>query len=622
MTLGLPAALWLLAVLPVIVLLYMLRARRQDVPISSILLWQRARRDLLAHIPVRRLERSLLLLLQLLTATLVVLALARPQVALPAAGGLATVLVIDTSASMQATDVMPSRFEAARAAALAEVARNSGQVMVVEAGPQPRAVTGFVDDRTARDALLRLRPTDAPARLEQAVTMAVAQRAGGRGVRVVVFTDRGTALLPGVQYFIVGQTGRNVGLAGVRGDPTPQGTVAIVQVRNAGTLDERVPLTVSIDDRLVLERMVEVAPGATVAVPVRVAVSRGVLRAHLAPHDPLAVDDTGYAVIGAPPPRVLVVGEHDRALSEALWAVGASVRPGETPDAQTIASSDVVVLNRTPPFELPPGNYLLLGTTAANLPITADGAVRAPQVLRWSQAHPVLRYVDLHDLTIASALALRPRGGEVLAEGEVPLIWAYDGAGIRAIVLGFGLQESDLPLQIAFPILLRNALAWLVGTGGAYEAGDPLVVPAGSQLEAMLDGPEGSSTVLRARGGRFVVPVLERAGLYTLRFGGHTRRIAVNPAPSEFEITPIHPAAERTLSGPSQRTERPVELARALLVAVLVLLLLEWALWLRGLPRAGVTRFLGSPRPRPSMARLGWAPTVSRLRSGPAGARR
>src|SRR5256712_4827374 len=462
MQLGLPAALWLLAVLPVIVLLYMLRARRQDVPISSVLLWQRARQDLLAHMPVRRLERSLLLLLQLLVASLVVLALARPQLALPAASGPATALVMDTSASMQATDVLPSRFEAARAAALAEAARSAGPVMIVEAGPQPHAATGFADRVTARGALLRLRPTDAPARLEQAVAMAVAPRAARPGVRAVGVTGRATARVPGVQYSIVGETGRNIGIAGVRGDRKPGGYVTVGQVHNAGRLTERVPLTVSLNDRLVLERTVQVPAGATVGVPVRVA-GEGILRAHITPHDPLAIDDTGYAVLGAPPVRVLIVGEQDRALVEALRAVGASVLPGTAPGAQTIAASDVVVLNRTPPVDLPPGNYLLVGTTALNLPLAVDGAVRAPQVLRWSRTHPVMRYVDLHDLTIGSALALRPRGGEVLAEGEVPLIWAYDSAGIRAVVLGFGLQESDLPLQIAFPILLNNALSWLSG---------------------------------------------------------------------------------------------------------------------------------------------------------------
>jgi len=355
------------------------------------------------------------------------------------------------------------------------------------------------------------------------------------------------------------------------------------------------------DDQVLLNRTVEVPAGATVAVPVRVAAAEGLLRAHITPHDPLAVDDTGYAVIDSRPLRVRVVGEPDRALGEALRAIGASVLPRVTPDAQVMAASDIVVLNRTPPIELPPGNYLLVGATATNLPLTVEGTVRTPQVLRWSRIHPVMRYVDLGDLTIASALALRPRGGEILAEGEVPLIWAYDGAGIRAIVLGFGLPESDLPLQIAFPIFLSNALAWLSGTGGAFEAGDPLVVPAGPHPDAVLIDPAGNPTVLRARDGEFVVPALERAGIYTLRLGDHTQRFAVNPAPAESEIAPIRPAS--SAPGPSDRVERPVDLARILLGAALMLLMLEWALWLRGLPGAEMTRFRGPPRIRPSVAR-------------------
>ncbi len=585
MTLGVPAALWLLAALPVIVILYMLRARRQEVSISSVLLWQRARRDLLVQMPVRRLERSLLLLLQLLAAALVVLALARPQAILPAAAGPATVVVLDTSASMQATDVTPSRFDAARADALAEIARSTGPVMVVEAGPQPRAVTGFVDAAAARAALERLSPTDAPARLDPAVAMALAQRSNGRSVRVLVFTDHGTAPAPGVVYRIVGVGSRNLAVAGVRVERTSGGTAAIVQVRNAGTVAERVPLAVWLDDRRILERTVEVPAGATVSVPVYVA-GRGILKAQISPGDFLAVDDTGYAVIGAPAVRVLVAGERDRALEEALQATGASVTAVLAPDAQSIAAADVVVLNRTPPVELPPGNYLLLGTTASNLPIAVDGVVPSPQVLRWSRSHPVMRYVDLRDVVIARTLALRTNGGDVLAEGEVPLIWAYNAGGIRAIVVGFSLQESDLPLQIAFPILLSNAVSWLSGTGLAYDAGQALTVPAGPYPQAVLVGPDGSRTVLPAQGGQFIVPVLERVGIYTIQFGGRTRRVAVNPVPSESEIAPAAAAAPRVSSLPPDRTRRPIDLAPAVLLAAIGALLVEWALWLRTLPRS------------------------------------
>lgn len=585
MTLGVPGALWLLAALPVIVILYMLRARRQEVSISSVLLWQWARRDLLVQMPVRRLERSLLLLLQLLAAALVVLALARPQAVLPAAAGPATVVVLDASASMQATDVTPSRFDAARADALAEIARSTGPVMVVEAGPQPRAVTGFVDSAAARAAVARLSPTDAPARLDQAVSMALAQRSNGRGVRVMVFTDHGTAPAPGVEYRLVGRGSRNLAVAGVRAERTSGGTAAVVQVRNAGTAAERVPLAVWLDDRRILERTVEVPAGTTVSVPVHVA-GRGVLKAQISPADFLAVDDTGYAVIGAPATRVLVVGERDRVLEEALQAAGASVTASRAPDAQSIAAADVVVLNRTPPVELPPGNYLLLGTTASNLPLAVDGVVPSPQVLRWSHSHPVMRYVDLRDVVIAQTLALRTSGGDVLAEGEVPIIWAYSAGGIRAVVVGFALHDSDLALQIAFPIFLSNAVSWLSGAGLAYDAGQALAVPAGPHAEAVLVTPDGSRTVLRAQGGQFVVPVLQRVGIYAIQFGGRTRRVAVNPVPSESEIAPAAPAAGGASSVPPDRTRRPISLAPVVLLAAVGVLLVEWALWLRSLPRA------------------------------------
>jgi len=587
MHLGVPAALWLLAALPLIVLLYMLRARRQEVSISSALLWQRARRDLQVQLPVRRLERNLLLLLQLLAVSIVVLALARPYLSLPAGGGPAIVLVLDTSASMQATDVAPSRFEAARAQALSEIARSGGPAMIIEAGPLARAVTGFVDPATARAALARLRPTDAPAQIDQAVATALAQRPSGRGARVIVFTDHAVASTPTVEYRILGATGRNLGIAGLRAEPTVRGTAAIAQVFNAGGAAERVPLTVSLDGRRLLERIIDVPAGGTVSVPVRVD-GQGILEARITPRDPLTVDDAGYAVIGTGLVRVVLAGERDRALEEALTAAGAELLPAREIDAQALVSADVVILNRTAPVNLPPGNYLLLDAIASNLPVEAHGFVRAPQVLRWSRSHPVMRYVDLHDLSIARALALRPRGGEVLAEGEVPLIWAYGADGIRALVVGFGLHESDLPLQIAFPIFLSNALAWLSGSGAGYEAGQPLIVPAGPHVDAVLAHPDGSRTALQARGGQFVVPLLDRVGVYSLHVGGRSRRFAVNAAPAESAIAPQQPATARPGEPAAARAGRAAELAPLFLIAALMVLLVEWAVWLRGLPRAGL----------------------------------
>ncbi|MGH2399578.1 MAG: vWA domain-containing protein, partial [bacterium] len=238
MSLREPVALWGLLILPLIVLLYMLRTRRQDVPVTTLILWQRARRDLAAQRPARRLERSLLLLLQLLAAALIVLALAKPQLSL-SGGQTPTAVIIDTSASMQATDEPPSRFATAIRLAQEVVASAKGSIMIIDAGPRPQIVLPFSEPGAARAALDRMRPTDGPGRLDQALTVALGQRVGGVRPRVEVFTDRAGDAMPGVVYHVLGSSSQNVGVFGVNVERDAGGSVLIIQVQNAGDRPER-----------------------------------------------------------------------------------------------------------------------------------------------------------------------------------------------------------------------------------------------------------------------------------------------------------------------------------------------------------------------------------------------
>ncbi len=107
-----PLALGLAALAVPIVLLYMLRLRRTETPISSTFLWQQLLRDREANAPWQRLRPSWLLLLQLLILAALVIALARPFIEVKTVSTGRTVLLLDASASMAATDVEPSRFEA------------------------------------------------------------------------------------------------------------------------------------------------------------------------------------------------------------------------------------------------------------------------------------------------------------------------------------------------------------------------------------------------------------------------------------------------------------------------------------------------------------------------------
>src|SRR3990167_336690 len=112
-----PLFLSLAALAVPILILYMLKLRRREQEVSSTFLWRMVIRDREANSPWQKLRRNLLLLLQLLLLALLVVALARPFIPVQVvASGQVTVL-LDASASMNATDVSPSRFESAKAIA-------------------------------------------------------------------------------------------------------------------------------------------------------------------------------------------------------------------------------------------------------------------------------------------------------------------------------------------------------------------------------------------------------------------------------------------------------------------------------------------------------------------------
>src|SRR5438067_3750699 len=109
MSLANPLALaWGLLVVPVVIF-YILKIRLKRVPVSTVLFWRQIFDEKRPRSLWQRLRHLVSLLVQLLLLLLLVAALTEPFFSWETLSAQRVILVLDNSASMNATDVAPSR---------------------------------------------------------------------------------------------------------------------------------------------------------------------------------------------------------------------------------------------------------------------------------------------------------------------------------------------------------------------------------------------------------------------------------------------------------------------------------------------------------------------------------
>ena len=512
-----PWGLFALAVLAVVVIAYLLRMPRRQLPIPDISLWRKlSAAD--QKLPTSR--RTLIsLLLQIVIAVLLVGAYVRPYISAASSGPRHEIVMVDLSQSMQAAE--GPALETLKGPAPATTAKHrridqaretlrglvrgmdfQDRMTLIGVGRRPVVIANGVSERAILErAIESIETLSESANFTPACAVAAELAKVNEQARVSVITDgsldadalKSLDTLPAangkVRLFKVGKAAENVGITTFRARKNPNSEAdfqSMVAVFNSTAREIDVPVALSLDQHLLDVKNLKLPPYAekTVVFSSQYHVG-GVLKAQLFVNDALLADNEAIEYLPEPP-RMDVALITEKTMSEEQLnsyylakiikcdsgVAGGFLSAAEyqklAGDRQAMAQMMQAAIfdNWSPsdPSQLPPGHILFINTESEQIPVVIGKMLdERPLIRRWDDGHPLMNHLNLRDLFLTKVknVELKNKAVDVVVEMiSSPLILAREIDGRKIVYIGFNPVDSDIQFRKELPFLLFNCFQW------------------------------------------------------------------------------------------------------------------------------------------------------------------
>lgn len=593
-------SLWPLALLlavPVVIILYLLRPRGKDYRISSNLLWDQILRNQQSKTFLEKFVHNILMYLQILIILLLVLALMSPYLHARGRNGGNVILVLDTSASMQ-HDAGSGRMRIEEAVEqakdlIAASEETAFSIVTNDCTGTELLAVGVKDKNSLYAVLNQVECCDGPGQLQGAESVVETLRSVDAGsqdspaAEVIVYTDGNGAgdAMRFASYFdaqvmVLGDVADNVSnnfLSYVDAPEEEQEGAIVCASSITNYSDKEASMEISLyeGDKLREIRQLTLGAGETTLCfyeafmwngePLRSEIS-SVEFAQSGRRDSLKEDNTAYAVAGqASQIQAVLVGDGNTYIEKAYQAASGmsltkvqNAGPEEQDTRQTAYIYDAGTADerREDVSAMVFGDDQYAAGTAERVLLTVANCDLTAGLSSFSIGVNETRVYEIPDW-----------GTGFLWAGEQCAGYYGEHDGVKTVVLGFDIRESDFPLKAEFPVFIANSLHFLGDTSllanNIYSAGDRVVFHPQADFDVHT---------LTAETGK--------AGLYEVNAGDVTEQYVVRFATesqSDGRIVAESTAAEDTYDGQLVKKR----LRNIVLVLALILLAAEWVLYVR-----------------------------------------
>lgn len=618
--------LGLTVLIPGIIILYLLKTHAVPQRIPALNLWKEAYENVQAQTPWEKFRHYLLMYLQILALILLILALMMPYLHLRGGDSARVALCMDLSGSMNGKfDEKHTKLEEAKRQAKQYVSqlRQGTRVTLLTGGRSGKLLANDVTDLDKIQTLIQeQQPTDAEGNLQSAVRMLLPIVKQWDEYQMIGFTDESVELgeIAG-EIIDLSTEYDNCSVDWVSHTENEEGSVTVqAKIENHGASQVSHEINLYLGEDLYDVQQLSLDAGESRIVTFlevsetrfhQMRTSGAYLRAEINEKDGLDADNTAYALLdSAVEKRVLLVSKQNQFLEKALTLdddvvldkvnslknidpekqYDLIVYDGQMP-GRWYGSENVLILNPTKDVTIEKQEVVNLQKKKENIRVTVPNGT---QLL-----------TDMEEFSFGCGQA---RGVKVPSWGysfcndgtdSVGYTGTLDGRTVT--VLGYDLHDTDLPLQMEFPILIQNILHQ---TSSALSLSDAVLNPLDTadllcrQEVTALEWhkPDEETVAGVLQDGHGVFTDTARSGLYKvsakLDSSGWNQYFTVAFPAVESEVHQgISVTGEQGKKLDANQSIRQVfgavSLLKPILIFLLVLLIIEWLVYRRKQPVFG-----------------------------------
>ena len=546
-----PAGLWGLLGIPVLILIYIIKPKFQEKIVTSTFIWKLSQNYKKKSIPWQ-ISNMLLFLVQLLAIAAISMILARPVI-VTADGAAEKIVILDASASMMVEGTEGSRFEVAKMqiSELADKMESHGKMTVILAGTESYfLVERSSEERDIKTLVAEAECTYGEADLGNAFLLAERVLSENPEALVYFFTDKQYDAGTGIKVVDVSEKAWNVAVCGLEVNKAENKELIFSAELASYGKDTTATVVLYVDNVLADVQLVSLLED----IPATVEFSGlgirqyDTARVYVEAADAILADNEYHLLDGQEQLyEVLLVSEEPVFLEAALLALN-NVNVTTVASLDMLDAAEQTLPDGTVVESIPSDGYdLYVYDTLMPKELPGDGAVwmiypeklpsgvslklkRDTEANAYMKAAPdsgselyatLSKGISVEDVYISKSMKISSALGfeTIYTCNEDPVILAGETNNVRAVVWGFDLSASNLPLRIAFPALIHNMAQYSlvpVLEKSQYEVGDQVTL--NKENGVVLASVRGSDVDAVAEN-HVRMPVsfmAEKPGLYTV----------------------------------------------------------------------------------------------------------